>query len=135
MVARGDLDEGCPEFLPESLCLGHQDPADATLANPRVDHKGQDADERVVVLEARHHVEGDEAEDLARRFGDDDGGNGDANRSSRATMSLVPAGYPSSVNRAAIRSASLVVAVRRPMPRSSITAESYPRGWVTVRTR
>ena len=38
---------------------------------PGVDDEGQDPGERVVVLEARHHVDGDEAEDLAGILGDD----------------------------------------------------------------
>ena len=82
-----------PSSRRDPLGLGDERAPDAALARAGIDDEGEDPHDPVVVLEARQRVEGDEAEDRAVVLGHDDlRVLGDANRSSRSTMSLGPAG-------------------------------------------
>src|SRR4051794_2133253 len=65
VVAGGHLTERGSELAADALGLGHQRATDAALTRSRVDHEGEDPNDPIVVFEARHRVQGDEAEHRA----------------------------------------------------------------------
>src|SRR5689334_5060682 len=76
VVACSHLAERRAELATDPLCLGHQRSPDPPLAGSGVDHQGEDPDDPVVVLEAWHRVERDEAEHRSLVLGNDDLGMG-----------------------------------------------------------
>ena len=72
MMRRRDLDERRPGLDRDPVGGRHEVGPDAPAASSRVDDEGEDPGDRVVVLEARHDMDGDEAEDLTGVLGDDD---------------------------------------------------------------
>ena len=53
MMAGREFDEGGPGLAPDALGLAQQRPPDAPLACTGVDDDGQDAQDRIVMLEPR----------------------------------------------------------------------------------
>ncbi len=72
MMAGGDLDEGRAGLGGNSLDLAEEAPPDAPIPGTLVHDEGEDTNGDVVVLEARHDVEGHEADEDALGVGDDD---------------------------------------------------------------
>ena len=120
-----------PSSRADPLGLGHQGPTDAALARPGIDDEREDAHDPVVVLEARHGVEGDEAEQRAVVLGHDDPGIG-RGEAPQPDDDVARAGRVALVGEQRRRSP------RRRWPRrggAAIVAWSVMRGWYPPRRR